>query len=285
MVERMWQTGLFVVFATLAISAWSFLEPDPIWQVWILVPAVALLGLPHGAFDLPIAQKIWPLDGLTGLLRFSAAYLGLTACVIGVWWLVPGVALALFLTYSAVHFSSDWAEQHFSWRLGGGLSSIGAPALTNPEAVTSIFAQLSSVDAAMTITPLLAAGGVIGLISIALATLIRPNLGPVVELAFLWLAAFALPPLIYFVVYFCGLHSPRHLASVLSGLRCQTHALRQAAGITAVTLVGATLAATTLTSQSAIDEALVKTVFIGLAALTVPHMLLVEHWSRWQHTR
>lgn len=275
---RVWQTGLFAALVGLTIAAWSILEPSPVWQIWILVPAVALLGLPHGAFDLPIARRVWPLHGPIGLARFSAAYLGLAALVIGLWWLVPSVALAVFLVYSAVHFSSDWADLAAPWRLGGGLSSIGAPALLSPDAVTHVFAQLASPEAAMVITPALAIGGVAGLASVAWAMVTRRALRPLAEVGLIWVTAYALPPLVYFVVYFCGLHSPRHLAAAVSDLRRDRRALRQAAFVTAVTLVGAAIAALALSSRLAADEALLKTVFVGLAALTVPHMLLVEHW-------
>jgi Brp/Blh family beta-carotene 15,15'-monooxygenase len=277
---RIRQTRRFAGLAGLTIALWIVVQPDPVRQVWVLAPAVALLGLPHGAMDLPIARRTWPLEGPSGLLRFAAGYLGLAALVVGLWWLLPGVALAGFLAYSAVHFSTDWSDLARPWRFAGGLSSVGAPALLNPDAVTRIFGQLAPVDAASLITPALGLGGVAGLACLAWAMAVHRAPRPFAELAVIWIAAAALPPLVYFVVYFCGLHSPRHLASTLTDLQWDRRALRQAAVVTAVTVVGAGIAAVALATHHAVDAALIKTVFIGLAALTVPHMLLVEHWDR-----
>jgi len=105
------------------------MQPTLHTQMLLLVPTVAVLGLPHGALDLPIAQTLWPLHGWRGNMRFGLLYIGLTALVIGFWILFPGPALFAFLIYSALHFSGDWAEATPSLRWTGGIATIGAPGL------------------------------------------------------------------------------------------------------------------------------------------------------------
>ncbi|MFN4129010.1 MAG: Brp/Blh family beta-carotene 15,15'-monooxygenase, partial [Paracoccaceae bacterium] len=77
-----WQTVLFGAVSVLTLGFQVTVQPDLILQLLLLAPLVAILGLPHGALDLPIAEAVWPLDGLRGKLRFVVIYLGLAACVI-----------------------------------------------------------------------------------------------------------------------------------------------------------------------------------------------------------
>jgi beta-carotene 15,15'-dioxygenase len=83
-------------------------------------------------------------------------------------------------------------------------------------------------------------------------------------------------------VYFCLLHSLRHLTGTLGVLPERRQALHSAAGITALSLAGAALAALLLLAGAGavVDAAMLQVVFIGLAALTVPHMLLVDRFVR-----
>ena len=53
-------------------------RPDLATQLLLLAPLVAILGLPHGALDLPMAEMLWPLDGWRGKLTFVTLYLGLS---------------------------------------------------------------------------------------------------------------------------------------------------------------------------------------------------------------
>ena len=84
------------------------------------------------------------------------------------------------------------------------------------------------------------------------------------------------PPLIYFVVYFCLLHSPRHFLLTADHLKLTPlQALRATWPILMSTLAMAALGALVLAVLTpAFEPATLQIVFIGLAALTVPHMLL-----------
>jgi Brp/Blh family beta-carotene 15,15'-monooxygenase len=95
------------------------------------------------------------------------------------------------------------------------------------------------------------------------------------------LLALVLPPLVYFVAYFCFLHSPRHLieAARLVGIGSPEQVIVRALPITCVTVIGAMIAVYLLPSMP-LSTATIQVVFIGLAALTVPHMLLVERIAR-----
>jgi len=282
-VGRSRQTALFVAGMLAVVLLQSTVQLDLRGQILVLAPAVALLGLPHGALDLPMAEAVWPLRGLRDRLLFFAGYLGLAACVGLVWWIAPDAALALFLAYSALHFSGDWREDGRIWRLAGGLSAIGAPAVFHPYEVGAVFAALGAVDWATSITRGLAAAGLAGLGCAIHAAAARPprRRSAALELAAIWAGAAMLPPLLYFVAYFCLLHSLRHLTATLALLPDRTRALAGAAGIMAASLLGAAAALALAIGGKGADaeSAMLGVVFIGLAALTVPHMLLVDRFA------
>lgn len=284
LMHRTVQASIFVTGVLAMVAVQAGLAPDLWTQLMILAPAVALLGLPHGALDLPMAETIWPLRGWRDRAVFFVSYLAL-ACVIGVlWWITPAVALTTFLAYSAWHFSGDWQEDGTLWRVAGGLSAVGAPALFHMAEVAEIFAVLGPVSSAGVIAQGTALAGGVGAGLAAYALVAQPRRSaraPLVELGAIWIGAALLPPLLYFVVYFCLLHSLRHLTSTLAVLPDRKTALRGAAAIMVVSLCGATLGFLVLTGRAPGDVMgpILQVVFIGLAALTVPHMLLVERFS------
>jgi hypothetical protein len=88
-----WQTCVFLCASVSAIILMALFQPGLTTQIWLLAPFVALLGLPHGALDLSIAETLWPVHGWRGKLRFVIFYLGLSALVLGVWIIAPGLSL------------------------------------------------------------------------------------------------------------------------------------------------------------------------------------------------
>ena len=87
-----------------------------------------------------------------------------------------------------------------------------------------------------------------------------------------------LPPLVSFALYFCIIHTGRHMRRiwhVLASSSSPKGLYRPAVGFTLASwLVGG--AAFLWLETGDLDAALLQVVFIGLAALTVPHMILVD---------
>ena len=284
LMRRKTQTALFITGLLAMIAVHAGLSLDLWTQILILAPAVALLGLPHGALDLPMAEAIWPLRGWRDRAVFFASYLALAGIIGLLWWVAPAVALTAFLAYSALHFSGDWQEDGVLWRVAGGLSAIGAPAVFHRLGVADIFAVLGPVSSAGVIAQGTALAGILGagMVAYALAaSRLDIKRAPLREVGAIWIGAALLPPLLYFVVYFCLLHSLRHLTGTLAVLPDRRRALRSAAAITVVSLCGAALGLVLLTGRAPGDVTgpVLQVIFIGLAALTVPHMLLVERFS------
>ncbi len=97
------------------------------------------------------------------------------------------------------------------------------------------------------------------------------------ELAALTLLAVAAPPLIAFTVFFCTMHSARHVMRTLklAGNASPTF-LSLAATVPMAGVLALSLIAWRYFPESSIDSRIVQFIFVGLAALTVPHMALVE---------
>lgn len=283
-----WQTWIFGGMAVFMIALNVIMQPDLIGQLIMLVPAVALLGLPHGALDLAVAQALWPLNGWRGLACFVGLYIGIALGVIGIWTVLPAVSLFAFLIYSAVHFSGDWDDAVPFIRYTGGVATIGAPALFWQHDVATLFAFLAPVPAAQAAALVLAiAGGAALALSIA-AVVLRPDLRTTatIEQGVIWISAACLSPLVYFVVYFCTLHSVRHFADALGALDNRGYALRVAGGLSVITVLAGLAAFAILqrVDTPMVAQSVLQIVFIGVAALTVPHMILVDRFQKQKRT-
>lgn len=286
-----WQTAVFALSALGAIVVSATLDPGLAVQMALLAPFVAVLGLPHGALDWPIAEALWPLDSRRAKLLFVALYLGLVGCVVLVWVIFPGPALIAFLTYSAIHFSEDWSNAPAGLRWSGGTATIGAPALFHQQDVTRLFDYLAPENVAIFAAQATALTGGLALALLLVTLLCDRNARgqAALEQVLLWSTAFVLEPLIYFAVYFCALHSMRHFTIALKS----TANARRGLGMSiALSIVVIGVAAVFVGSQgqigtaaSEIPDVLMQTIFIGLAALTVPHMLLVDRFHRMQGNR
>lgn len=280
MVLPRWQVALFGICVACAMVVQFIFALTLTQQTLILAPLVAILGLPHGALDLPIAQALWPLDTAAAKLRFFAIYLGLVALVIALWVLFPGPALIAFLSYSIVHFSDDWAVANPPLRWTGGIATIGGVSLFHTEEVALLFSYLAPDAFALTAAKTLAILGAASLITFIAAIILRPanRTQAALEQVLIWVAALALPPLLFFVVYFCGLHSVRHFTQTLQSVPKTGQAMLISAVLSCnvVAIAGMVW----LLMPQTIMTASLQIVFIGLAALTVPHMVLVDRLHR-----
>ena len=277
--------GLFLALGSFAVAVLA-VDGVALSQqalVLVLALAVAVTGLPHGALDPWVAWRIGLWRGRWGFVAFNVAYVGLAALVVMAWQLAPGLSLVVFLAISAWHFAGDWRQDLPGWaRALAGLALLALPAWRWPGDVDASFALLAGADGSViaswlrVASPWLAAG----MAAVALLAQ-RRSRATAIELAAVAALALLLPPLVYFVVYFCALHSLRHLRIAVGEADASSRG--PIAGVallyTVLTLVLAALvwpwlaAAGTLVHTA--DAELLKLVFIGLAALTLPHMLVV----------
>jgi beta-carotene 15,15'-dioxygenase len=241
---------------------------------------IMLLGAPHGALDVAIASRRRHLVTSYRVTVFLLQYVGLVGLVIFMWWLTPGVSLAAFLVVSAYHFGGDWMPTGLHGaRVILGLAILSATTLLHFEQVGTIFSWLApSASAAMIVKSMsLGSPAALAAAGLVIAKRVANTTAVAVEFVVVLIAAVLLPPITFFVIYFCLLHSIRHLLQVRSELpQLNLQQLVSAGWHYAVLAVLGSLVGAAAFRHINIGPAFISSVFVTLAALTVPHIVLID---------
>ncbi len=241
---------------------------------------LVIMGLPHGALDIELLISAADDPERFPLTRSLVGYVGIVVGMLLLWWLLPVAALVLMLLLSAYHFGGDWLNfTHPVERVIVGATLLSAPALFHQASVAQIFSWLVSSDGGAVIAGAMHFAAIPLLVVAAAVLLLRwqDRRAQCEEITIVISAAVVLPPLTFFVIYFCALHSVRHLVDVRRTLSAQRVSLLVARGApyAVIALVGCAAGALFF-SQLPLGAAFLSSVFIGLAALTVPHMIVCE---------
>ena len=128
-----------------AVGALGTVGLDPVSI--IALAAIAIIGLPHGAFDGAVALALGYGKTLRSMFWFILVYIAIAACVVVFWVAFPVLALLLFLLISMVHFGigdsqpGEWGHRTIQTLAHGGLVVIAISLLHRTE-VEPIFAHL-----------------------------------------------------------------------------------------------------------------------------------------------
>jgi Brp/Blh family beta-carotene 15,15'-monooxygenase len=243
--------------------------------------AIVLAGIPHGTLDVEIAAAHFGQKGITGKIRIIGGYLLCAAAMVLLWILLPELALISFLIISIVHFSRDWrggVDPFLAMMVGWAL--VALPALASPDDVAMIFAALTGSNNGAVIAALLGAASVpaaLGSLVFAYWAFRHDDKQSALEVLACIVAALFLPPLVAFAIFFCGLHSPRHMADALRETG-DLSPLKKTAIICAVFALSLGLGVVMFLYQGDVpaDMGIIRTAFILISTLTVPHFIL-EH--------
>ena len=258
----------------------------------IALAAIVIIGLPHGAFDGAIALSLGYGRDLKSMLIFMASYLSIAALVVLFWLKFPELSLVIFLGISILHFGLGDSQpgslvQRVIQIIAHGGTVVILSSLLNWSEVELIFDKLIGGKSVFLLLIIVVCGYVmVGVLSsYFILAYLRPKLRVrLAELAVLAIAFGLLPPLVGFSLYFCGVHTPRHLARVWHAIsedgRGRTKVLTLALVFTLASWIAGGLSLCLVSAAETIDEAILRVVFIGLAALTVPHMILVDGMFR-----
>lgn len=269
-------------------------------QFWLILIPVGVFGLSHGGADPWIVRRMAG-PGRSRQAFVLTAYLIASALFLGLVWLSPVTALVVFLAMSIWHFGftdEAYLSPKHSTRLLwlSGSTPVVAPMVGHPEQTGELFAWLLAYDTRAVIDVVSLAGPALAILwLLGFATLVlrnSQNLSARVfsELVLVAVALVLLPPLLAFTFYFCLIHTFRHFLSI-----AETESLDRPVSTHIANLAKkawpATLAAIALGlagwfllqywqpgSELLIQG--VRVMFWGLAALTLPHCLLVYRWWR-----
>lgn len=265
-------------------------------QAAILAVAV-IASLPHGASDIVLAERLLRARlGAAWRGAFVLAYLTAACATLLVWIAWPAGALGLFLVLSLVHFAATdlaaWpaAASRLGWIVAAGGAPIVVPALAHPAEIEGLFALLAGPGGQALAEALRMPGALIwggAVLAAMLGADAGAHRGPLAA----WLIAVAavfvlLPPLLAFALYFGVLHNARALGDLArtTGLR-QVDFLRRSAWPSLAALAGLLAAWWIMQAHHGQSDAAIRAAFIGIAALTVPHMILAglatgRPWTR-----
>ncbi len=286
----------------------------PLWAIGrdvldvAAVLAIALIGTPHGAADtLRLRALATAADGAVRWLLFLACNALYLAVAAAVWWLIlrwPAPALLGFVLISLLHFgatdamaewrrvasdpdaSADRAKVRTTVMRTAAMSAvvaIAAPFVFWHTDVQTYLRWLGlTAGEAARFPPLNAAMTVALALALAMIGIRRWPLSGWRLPTAVWIAgpSLLLPPAAGFALYFCAVHASRHWAQLRID---QTGLPLRPVIVTMLATVALALALLWHHQGAAFAPRLVQVVIVGLAALTVPHMLL-DAVMRYRHT-
>lgn len=250
-------------------------------SLYFLVALIFFLGIPHGALDPVFAKKMFNIESWKSWATFAASYLVVSLSIISLWWIQPLLFMTLFLAMSTHHFSRDLpASTHWIARTLYGGSVIVLSTVFHKTEVLDIFCLITGPQIGLKTVNALHLISTPWLLALAATLICELARDWMVGLEIISVAVLALftPPLVAFTVYFCLMHSLRHVMrsqtfANLSYCQLSLYAFAPMLG----TFILAALAWNVLPSDQDQDQARVlRFLFVGLASLTAPHMLLID---------
>ena len=250
--------------------------------------AIVIIGIPHGALDLNLA-----IAGNSSSTRrrgiIFVSYITIAIASFIAWYLMPSIALGIFLILSTVHFGRanplllDYKNQNkFDALIGsivfqGGLTTIFLPWLYWND-IKDIFAALGAYIEAFQI---IGSFAVLAWLLSALATSLHYRsfrlYGTLMSLVGLVYFKEAFTPLCLFSIFFCILHSIPHYLKASNELGTSPN--KPPIGFLINTISAWAIVATIsifFYQSESLSSATLNGIFSILFALTVPHMILVD---------
>jgi Brp/Blh family beta-carotene 15,15'-monooxygenase len=249
---------------------------------------ISIIGVSHGALDHIKGYKLMEVYKINNKYLFYPVYIFCCLLVIFFWIIFPSVTLILFLLVASYHFGKEDScvgsiiKKKFInlFYLFKGSVVVVAPLFFHTEETLQIFKILGD-NLIMTHENFLVSLLLISFIANIFIMQWSNNSG-----FFLadWVTIFTLniffSPLVAFTIYFCFLHSVRHSFGLIYEINKKNFKnglkkfLKRALPLTLVTAILFIFGVYILTNYYVLDDAIMKVIFIGLASLTFPHILL-----------
>ena len=253
---------------------------------------ILIIGISHGSLDNIKGKKLLKSFGYKSNFLFYIVYLTTSFLIIILWLILPNFILSLFLIVAAFHFGKEdtvfpFKRKFFLSELFfflKGSSVIIAPLLFQREETNAIFKTLnfyvfeSSIFNNQFLITFLCLSF---LSSILISYNKNIDLKALMIMDFLSLIILNLflKPILAFTIYFCFLHSIRHSIALIFELSKSfkiglNKFVSKAIPLTVVTGIMFLIAIYLLNNFYELNDAIYKVIFIGLASLTFPHILL-----------
>ena len=256
------------------------------------------IGISHGSLDNIKGKKLFKIFGITNFSIFYLIYIVIAITIIILWIIIPVLSLIVFLVVASYHFGKEDTQfliiensflNQLLFLIKGSLIIL-APMYFHFDETISIFKLLLVQNEFFYEYLNLLENYKILLFGILLATFANILLFAknyefkkftiFLDYFSILIINYYFSPLIAFTLYFCFLHSVRHSITLMLELN-ETNLsegfrlfIKKALPLTILTVVFCLIALYFLNNSYTFDSSVLKIIFIGLASLTFPHILL-----------
>ena len=289
--NRQYSIIIFFFNILVIFSVSKFLEIKNItipYQTVICFFLISIIGVSHGALDHIKGSQLMKIYKVKNNFYFYLVYIFLSLLVIFCWTILPLFTLIIFLLVASYHFGKEDSSvglinnsgfKNILYLFKGSLIVV-APLFFHQEETLKIFQSLD-VDIITTNENLIIFFLIISFsANIILMSQLNYNGFLLADWLTILLLNIFLSPLVAFTLYFCFLHSVRHSFSLIYEIDKKNFKngvvkfIKKAVPLTVITAILFIIAIYFLTNYYVLDEAILKVIFIGLASLTFPHILL-----------
>ena len=285
---------LFSCFIALVINQYENLIISPVICLFLILS----IGISHGALDNQKGKKLNQLYNIKKSYFFYLIYSLIGIGTIIFWLFFPTISLIIFLIVASYHFGKEDTEFLINnknasnlilYFLKGSLIII-TPLMFHFVETINIFKLLLIENENFYLFLNFIEDNSILLIALSISLLSNIyyflkdfkiiNILIFLDFFSIIVLNYFLTPLIAFTVYFCFMHSFRHSISLIKELNensLKSGALtfiKKAMPLTALTAILYVLSLYFLSNYYQLNDAILKVIFIGLASLTFPHILL-----------
>ena len=284
--------GLSIV-ALLGKNFFSVLNELSILFVCLFL--ILSIGISHGALDNYKSNKLLTIYKIKNKAIFFAIYILISALVIFIWSLYTTFTLLAFLLVASYHFGledtsflhkgNSFLDQVF-YLIKGSLI-IFAPLFFHFDETLKIFETLMLSKVFLTfielehwIINICLFLSFMGYLYFAYKNKFEDFEIIFLDMLSIIILNYIFSPIIAFTVYFCFLHSIRHIISLSNELDKNNFLngtkvfIKKALPLTVITAILYLIAAIFLSKYYGLNDVIIKVIFIGLASLTFPHILL-----------
>ena len=272
------------------ISGIEFLRNKNLTLICLFL--ILVIGISHGSLDNIKGKKILKYFKINSISIFYIGYIIISLAIILFWLLFPKTLLLIFLIIASYHFGKEDVDFMFNKKklqnellyFFKGLAVISAPLLFHKNETTEIFQSLNfdiseSILIDNNFLYLLLALSLIASFILSLNKNFEFKSLLIMDYISILIINFFLNPILAFTIYFCFLHSIRHSISLIFELNNNINKglvsfIKKAIPLTLLTTVAYLISLFYLNNYYELDEAVYKVIFIGLASLTFPHILL-----------
>ena len=266
-------SSLTVIFALLCKNSIN----DNIISI-LLIFFVIIFGLPHGALDTLVAKHYKIYSNRKQFFMFYFLYI-VCACTVFIGWNYFSIfSLYIFLLISGIHFSADWKNTGLNKaeEFTLGFSLLNFPIIFHQKEVKIIYEFITNKESFYGLVELQLIVAYINLLLMIILLLRRfVDKNILIQVLSIFIFSYILTPILFFITYFCFFHSIKNYNESLNLLKKHQKSKVRSVIIfnTIITcLIGIFIFMFFFKEFS--FKNINTIIFVGLAALTVPHMLL-----------